>query len=210
VDALHAGIFVFLLHSIGKANNNNKSENINFISLQNNTNINKFYVPRSFFNRSGVQRDEQYPPSKGGENGMKNQNSFEKRITGQFDSFCKKVLKNEVRDFYDEMGRQRKREKSISELSDHESMQLSVFDEYFSSEHIFEVIGLSVVVKGNELAEALHHLSKRRRDIVLLSYFLGKSDREIAEQLHMVRRTVSRQRNHTLKQLRRYIELEVN
>ncbi len=137
---------------------------------------------------------------------MESYNSFEKRISGQFDSFCKKVLKNEVRDFYDELERQRKREKSLSDLADHEHMQLADFDEYFADEHIFKVKGLPVVVRGNELAEALNHIPECKRDIILLSYFLGKSDREIAEQLHMVRRTVSGQRNHTLKQLRKYID----
>jgi len=34
-----------------------------------------------------------------------------------FDSFCKKLLENEARDYYDELKQQRKKEKSFSDLS---------------------------------------------------------------------------------------------
>ena len=47
-----------------------------------------------------------------------------------------------------------------------------------------------------------------KRDVILLSYFLGMSDREIGERLNAARQTVSRHRLNTLKELREYLMKE--
>jgi len=79
-------------------------------------------------------------------------------------------------------------------------------DEYFAQDHFFNVLGKNVVVKGDELAEALSSLPEQRRDILLLSYFLDMSDKEIGEKLNLVRRTVQYQRASSLKQLKQILE----
>ena len=47
-------------------------------------------------------------------------------------------------------------------------------------EHIFDVHGKPVVVTGDLLAEAIAKLPEDKRDVILLSYFLGMTDREIS------------------------------
>lgn len=42
--------------------------------------------------------------------------SHEEHIRHTFDAFCKKVLRNEARDYLDELARRRSREISFSEL----------------------------------------------------------------------------------------------
>ena len=54
--------------------------------------------------------------------------------------------------------------------------------------------GFDVLVKNELLAEVLNALPERKRDIVLLSYFLDMSDAEIGELLNVVRTTVFRHR----------------
>lgn len=66
-------------------------------------------------------------------------NSHEQSKRHTFDSFCKKVLKHEARDYYDELKRQRDREVSFSDLSEKELAQLYTEDKYFVSEQIFNV-----------------------------------------------------------------------
>ncbi len=44
--------------------------------------------------------------------------------------------------------------------------------------------------------------------MILLSYFLGMSDREISERLNVVRQTISKRRLVTLKELREYLMKE--
>lgn len=72
-------------------------------------------------------------------------------------------------------------------------------------EHIFEVLGCQIIVTGNLLAGALARLSDDKRNAILLSYYLGMTDREISEQFNVVRQTITKRRNVALKELRRYL-----
>lgn len=126
----------------------------------------------------------------------------EKDTQHAFDSFCKKVLRNEVRNFYKEVRRQRENEVLFSELSAKELEQLGATDDYFVEEGTFSVADCDVIVKNELLAEALRSLPDEKRDIVLLYYFLKMSDKEIGERLDMIRATVQYKRTSTLKQLK--------
>ena len=87
-----------------------------------------------------------------------------------------------------------------------ELQSLCVSDEYFADEYIFDILGGSVTVRNERLAKALQSLTERKRDIILLSYFLDMTDREIAEKLNMVRKTVQYQRTSSLKALKKRLE----
>lgn len=95
-----------------------------------------------------------------------------------FDSFCKEILKHEARDYYDELKRQRNREVWFSDLSEKEMDQFYTEDKYFITEQIFNVLGFDIIITDNFIAEALQSLPERRRDNILLSYFLELSDRK--------------------------------
>ena len=134
--------------------------------------------------------------------------SYEQRIQKQFGSFCARVLKNEARNIQRDYAHLRDREKSLDDLNASELEQTATVDKYFMDEHVFEVLGLPVVVTGDLLAEALARLPADKKDVILLSYFLGMSDREIGERLNAARQTVSRHRLNTLKELREYLMKE--
>lgn len=128
--------------------------------------------------------------------------SHEEHIRHTFDAFCKKVLRNEARDYLDELARQRNREISFSDLPVEVMEQLSVCDDYFADDRTFDVLGNTVQIASDELAEAIAALPKQKRDIILLSYFLDMPDGEIAKALNMVRSSVAYRRSTTLKLLR--------
>ena len=134
--------------------------------------------------------------------------SYEQRIQNQFGAFCVKVLKNEARHIQRDYASLLDQEKSLDELTASELEQTAVWDDYFMDEHVFEVLGLPVVVTGNVLADALAQLPEGKRDVILLSYFLGMTDREISEKLHIVHQTVSKRRLVTLKELYEYLVKE--
>lgn len=134
--------------------------------------------------------------------------SYELRIQNQFGAFCTRVLKNEANRIHNEYTRQRQIEKSLEELSPDELDQIAAEDKYFQDEYVFEVLGKQVVVTGNLLAEAIAKLSEKKRDIILLSYFLGLTDREISEYMNVVRQAISRRRAGILRELRDYLEKE--
>lgn len=141
---------------------------------------------------------------KGGENVKPNNHEQSKRHT--FDSFCKKILKHEARNYYNELKRQRDKEVSFSNLSANEIAQLYTEDKYFATDQIFNVLGFDVIVTDDVVVKALQSLPERKRDIILLSYFLELSDREIGDKLKMLRSTVQYQRAKTLQQLKKLME----
>lgn len=125
-----------------------------------------------------------------------------------FDSFCKKVLKNEAKNYHIKLKSQREREVFFSNLFEKEFNQLYTEEQYFVTKQIFNVLGLDVIVSDDVIAETLQSLPESKRDIILLSYFLEMSDREIGEKLNMLCPTVQYQRRSTLKQLKNFMEGE--
>ena len=134
--------------------------------------------------------------------------SYEQRVQNQFGGFCNRVLKNEVNRIMNEYARQRDREKSLDALTPDELTQSASYDKYFQDEYVFEVLGRKIIVVGDLLAEALAQLPESKRDVILLSYFLGMTDIEISQRLNAVRSTISKRRNSILKELREYLEKE--
>lgn len=133
--------------------------------------------------------------------------SHKKTVRHQFDSFCKKVLREEARDYMRCVHRLSEREVNLSELPEEQLSQLCVLDEYPSEQTSFDVQGYSVAIKDARLAEALALLSEEKRDIVLLSYFLDMNDGEIADRLNIMRRTVQRRRTSSLTEIRNRMEV---
>ena len=60
---------------------------------------------------------------------------------------------------------------------------------YFKDAFRFNVLGHDIAISDEQLVKVLNELPPDRRDIILLAFFLGMIDREIAEQLDLVRQT---------------------
>ena len=123
-----------------------------------------------------------------------------------FDCYCKRILKNEAINIQKHNQYMNSRQVSFSELTPEQLAQICTCDEYSSDYSRFKVLEYDIAVKDELLAEALQELPERKRDIILLSYFLDYNDVEIAELLNLVRRTVNDQRNKALKALKNRME----
>ena len=134
--------------------------------------------------------------------------SQKKTVRHQFDSFCRKVLREEARDYLRELMRRAAHEVPLSELSEEQMERLYALDEYPSEAIHFDVQGYDVAINNEKLADALTALPDDKRDIVLLAYFLDMSDQEIADKLNMVRCTVQRKRVKSLEEMKRRMEVE--
>lgn len=132
--------------------------------------------------------------------------SQKKAIQQQFDCFCKKVLREEARDYIRSIKRRSEKEAAFSDLSEAQLSELSCQDEYPSNLSTFVVRGQLVTVRDDRLADAIAALSTERQEIILLSYFLDMPDREIAERLDMVRSTVQYKRKNALKEIKKKME----
>ena len=72
--------------------------------------------------------------------------------------------------------------------------QLASYDRYPWEYTPFTVGGDVILIEDDRLAGALNMLPQKNRDILLMYFFLDMADREIAEHLHMARKTVNKRR----------------
>jgi RNA polymerase sigma factor (sigma-70 family) len=149
------------------------------------------------------------PPAvrEGGEKFLKLTPSQKKTVRHQFDSFCKKILREEARDYIRHISWRYEHEISMSELSEKQMKRFCILDEYPSEQFHFHVQGINIALRDEILANALVSLSDEKRDIVLLSYLLDMTDQEIANKLNIVRRTVQYKRTNSLKEMKRRMEV---
>ena len=131
-----------------------------------------------------------------------------KTVRHQFDRICRKVLRDESRNYKKQLARRAEKETNLSELSEAELGQLYAMDEYPSDSTYFDVLEYRVGVKDERLAEALAALPSKKRDVILLSYFLDMNDTEIAEKLKVVGATIHYRRTSSLKELKLRLEVK--
>lgn len=133
-----------------------------------------------------------------------------KTVRHQFDSFCKKVLREESRDYERQLAHILEREITFSDLSESILSRIGVMDEYPSDHTYFDVLDYRVAVRNNQLAKALASLPSKKRDVVLLAFFLDMNDTEIAEKFNVVRTTIQRRRTSSLAELKSRLEVKKN
>lgn len=124
----------------------------------------------------------------------------------QFDSLCKKVLREYSRDIERQRKRRNEKEVIFSRMSEMKMADLYVEDEYPADNTWFCVLGYQIEIQNESLADAIASLSEEMRDILLLSYFLEMNDVEIAGLMNMIRRTVQRRRCSSLEMIREKME----
>lgn len=136
------------------------------------------------------------------------QSSFRNKITvmHQYDRLCKMVLKSEVINYKKHMAYRQKWEVMLSELSAKELSRLFTMDKYDLEIYRFQVLDYDIEVTDTLIAEALHTLTEKKRNVVLLSYFMDMSDADIARKMNLVRSTISEHRKRSLELMRKIME----
>ena len=133
---------------------------------------------------------------------------FQRTIQCQFDSKLKKIVRSGVKDYYKSLNRRKKKEVFFSDLPDIVVENIAVYDDYETDYTFFTVCGNDIRVYNDELAEALKQLSEKKRDIVLMFYFLEMSDSELGERLNITRRSSHRNRTSSLEKIRKMLKQE--
>lgn len=119
-----------------------------------------------------------------------------------FDSFCKAVIRNESRNIHKRFKKTAEHEISLYGLSAAEEAQLQTEDSYNMEKPLFTVDEKCFSVDDERLATALAFLTPQRRDVILLSFFLGYSDAQIGRKLNISPDTISYRKSIALKKLR--------
>ena len=119
-----------------------------------------------------------------------------------FQKFCNTVLHNEACDTHRELRRHKAKEVTFSDMTLDEARQLHTFDEYFkreAAETVFEKAGKKITPKL--LLEAIRTLPEEKRKAILLYYFEGMNDTEIAELFNTSRSTIQYRRTSSFEKL---------
>src|SRR5699024_12453550 len=98
------------------------------------------------------------------------------------------------------------REVPFSDVGDYVVSQFATTDNYSTDFQIFTLNGLSVGVENDLLSEPLRELPDKKREILLLFYFMDMSDSEIADLLKLNRSTVYRHRTSGLALIKKFME----
>lgn len=125
------------------------------------------------------------------------------QIRCAFNGFCKRTLKNEAINAHRDTKKQQLYETVFSDLSPKEEALLYTYDAYFTDdveEKSFCVAGREITVKF--LLEALESLSEEKRDTILLYYFFGMNDAEIAKIRNVSRSTIQYRRKSAFELLK--------
>ncbi|EHJ02251.1 Sigma-70 region 4 type 2 [Clostridium sp. DL-VIII] len=129
--------------------------------------------------------------------------SFEKAIEAQFDCLTKKVIKYEKSKYYRDISRHWKNEISFSDLLEVELDGFHRIDTYPIEYTTFNVFGMEVLIMDEQLSKVLKVLPEKKRNIILLSYFMDMSDSEIGRLMNLVRSTIYRHRTSTLNEIKK-------
>ncbi len=141
---------------------------------------------------------------------MLNTSPHQKIVEQQFDSFCKKVLRNQARNIYDENKRWKEKFISLEALTSSELSQLSIQDTYGAECIYFSIDDYEIPIEDFLIAQAIESLSKRQQDIILLSFFLDMKDVDIAKLMSLAKSTVHYHKENALNELRKFMEEHVD
>lgn len=132
--------------------------------------------------------------------------SFQATIENQFDYICKRAMEDERKNYFKHLSSISKQEISFSDTGDYLVNQFSTIDNYSSDLQIFTLNDFNIGVENDLLSEALRNLTDKKRNIILLYYFMDMSDAEIAALLKLNRSTVYRHRNGGLAFIKNFME----
>lgn len=131
---------------------------------------------------------------------------YQEHIEYTFAAFCKVVLRYEAINAWRDMSRQIQWEISLDYLVSEHYYELYITDRYFVELTPFSVNGETVYIEDKQLAQAIMSLSEHRREIVLLYFFCGYTNKKAGQKYEVCRSTANYRKTAALKQLRAELE----
>lgn len=126
-------------------------------------------------------------------------------VRRKFCTYCVKVLHGEALNYLDELERQREREVIFSELLQKDLDTLYCCDDYDMVDY-FTVMGRQIPIRDEWISMALKKLPVKKREIILMLYFLDMTEKEIAAHLKLVQSTVHYHKADSLRLMRKLME----
>ena len=144
---------------------------------------------------------------------MMNTEQYREHIERTFNAFCKIVLYHAALGAYKKIRKKQQFEVSLDYLCEFDFEPVTTTGEYFVKYNVptaFTICGKTVIVESEQLAAALLRLTEKRREVLLLRYYLGYNDEEIGKMCSISRSAVFRRRKIALRLLRQEVEVLEN
>ena len=112
------------------------------------------------------------------------------------------VIKGRAKYHKKQIMKRSKNEVLFCEMSETEQLEQRTVDTYIYDYVSFQVLHFTIYVSDEKIATVLNMLSEKQRNVILLYYFQGFNDKEIAELYNVSRYAISSRRNRGLKKLK--------
>ena len=122
------------------------------------------------------------------------QDSQKAKVCRQFERFCKDVLECESIDYIRHITARAEHVITFSDLPEPVLEQLHTTDTYPSDMYLFDVCGFHLPIHDDRLGQALLEIGVEGYSILLLSFLLDLSDRQIALLLNSSKSSIQRRR----------------
>lgn len=129
------------------------------------------------------------------------------KLQRQFDVYCTKVLKYASISHYHATHRRKEKEVSFSSLLEKDLAEISTADQYPCMLSYFQVREWLVEVQSEPLSIAIEYLTPYRREIILLYFFLGFKNKEIAALHECNAGKISYHKMRAVRQIRAEMEV---
>lgn len=127
-----------------------------------------------------------------------------------FDAFCKRVIRNASVDAFRASKRKQKTEMDIDDPMVAYIHSIQAHDTYTLYSKTFYVKNQPIVVRDKHLGESLQYIIPQKRAVILLSFFGGCNDTEVANILGVSPTSIARRKKSALIRLRELMEVRVN
>ena len=127
-----------------------------------------------------------------------------------FDAFCKRVIRNAAVDAFRKAKRKQKIEMDIDDPMIAYIHSIQTHDTYTLYSRTYYVKEQPIVVRDKNLGEALQYIIPQKRAVILLSYFVGYNDTEVANILGVSPTSIARRKKSALMRLRELLEVRSN
>ena len=127
-----------------------------------------------------------------------------------FDAFCKRVIRNAAVDAFRKTKRKQKVEMDIDNPMIAYIHSIQTHDTYTLYSRTYYVKEQPIVVRDKNLGESLQYIIPQKRAVILLSYFAGYNDTEVANILGVSPTSIARRKKSALLRLRELLEVRVN
>ncbi|EHB5080302.1 TPA: RNA polymerase sigma factor [Enterococcus faecalis] len=118
-------------------------------------------------------------------------------VQHQFDAYCKKVLRNEAKSIRKRNTRIKENEEPLNDVNEGKYPQT-----HFDEQDVYFLFGMEILISDQKLSAAIDQLSDIKRKIILLYYFAGFNDTEIAKILNMSTSGIWYQRTKAIELLK--------